>query len=777
MLRIIDLKDYKKPETLDKGLRNEFLHCLQNKKCISESKATKFLFCFEIFLDCRNEKLTLIDLNENISELYLDFFAFIYSILNTSISSKYEIIYYFSDAIFLLHDKKNIQRPSLPKPSYKTISPEIKACIENANFKKIIKDKIKYYNGWHANSSDQKEIKLYLHNFYLHFGKNLTELLYNSMKKFYIKYPYSTGRYKAKSFSMFINCLRYLFKDEKSFYEGGTSENVTKTVEQAFILCKIENKMKDNDLKYFYRTWSSIVKLISDIFIEYGIWKKPYYDFIVPEFKSASKSFKTHRKIIDGAIYSEKLTVDIPLFYTDSEAIARLLTRLDDDISHIVIASKRAISDIMNGYENRLSNAARGQARSFTEDNFRQSDCFVDITKNENRCATWEKYNYKLNSKKVGANRFLELDGKSNQFIKKYSILQTDMLYPFLFLLVYEHPAITNSWIESFNLFDKNGNSVGFIESNDSKLAVGYKPRRSFSNAEQKIVLNKNSEYLFNCLLKLTAQARNYLKETGSEEYKNLLISGKNFAQPKKISYLKSQKTLDGSSFNNYLLTASDFADENRSKELISNLTLSKFRASRAIQIYLKTNNIEALSEALGHKEPNPRLLERYLPDPIIKFFQDRWIRIFQNSIIYEAMKDSDFLFDAIDISESSLKQFLENYRLKPLPKHILNGQLNDLSYLFNLDNEIPNKDKLIVPLSHTLLSILKCIVHLVDNNSKSNKLTKTAIDWYDTARYITKSIKETQALRNDPDLKGIIDSSKDYLSLTKIIKGAIYES
>lgn len=773
----MDLKDYKKPETLDNTLRNEFFQCLQNKKCITEMKATKILFCFEIFLDCRNKKLTLIDLNKDISDLYLDFFAFIYSILDASISTKYEIIYYFSEAIFLLHDKKNIQRPSLPKPSYKKISPEMKVCIDNANFEKIIEDKIKYYNGWHANSSDHKEIKLYLHNFYLHFGKDLTESLYNSMKKFYIKYPYSTGKYKAKSFRVFINCLCYLFRDEKSFYEGGTSENVTKTVEQAFILCKIESKNKDNDLKYFYKTWSTIVKLINDIFIEYNIWKKPYYDFIVPEFKSVSKSFKSHRKVIDGAIYSKKLTVDIPLFYTDSEAIARILTRLDNDISHIVIASKKAVSDIMNGYENRLSNAARGQARSFTEDNFRQSDCFVDITKNENRCATWEKYNYKLNSKKIGANRFLELDGKCNQFIKEYSILQTDTLYPFLYLLVYEHPAITNSWLESFHLFDKNGNSVGFIDSSDSKLAVGYKPRRSFSNAEQKIVLNKNSEYLFDCLLKLTGQARNYLKETGSEEYKNLLISGKNLAQPKKISYLKSQKTLNGSIYNNHLLKASNYADENRSKEILSNLTLSKFRASRAIQIYLKTNNIEAISEALGHKEPNPRLLESYLPDPIIKFFQDRWIRIFQNSIIYEAMKDSDFLFDAIDISESSLKNFLENYRLKPLPKHILDGQLNDLSYLFNLDNETPNKNKLIFPLSNTLLSILKCIVHLIENNSKSIRLTKTAIDWYETAKYITKSLKETQALRNDPDLKKIIDSSKDYLPLTKVIKGAIYES
>ncbi|MDE1462585.1 hypothetical protein [Spartinivicinus poritis] len=777
MLRIYDLRDYKKPVTMDAVLRDTLLKALQNKEGINESKATRLLFYFEIFLDCFDYYLSFIDLNRNLSEIYIRFFVFIYQECDLSSSGKYCIVNDYTDAIHLIYRNNKLTPPDLPKVYDNRISDDIKKASQAFDHKKINIEKLKYYHGWHATSSDHKKVKLYLHNFYLHFGLELTETLSASMQHLYIKYPASTAKYKAKVFVMFLNCLPILFKNSDEFYIGGKSTNVAKIVEQVFIICKLENKIKGNDIRYFYKNWSTIVKIVYDTLIQSKIWCQPLYELIVPEFKSSSKTFKTHRKIINGEVFSRKLITDIPLSYTDSQAMESLLISLENDISHVVTACKKAVDVIMKGYSIRDKFASQGVARDFKR-NRHLYKYYTDMSEEKNQCATWEKYNYNLIKNNISISTFLGISGITTDFIRKYSIVQNDMLYPFLYLLVYEHPIITNSWLETFKLFDKNGNTVGFIESSDSKLAIGNKPRRSAKNAEQKIVLNERSEYLFDCLIKLTSQARGYLKQCNKDDYVYILLSGNSFGKPSRVKNLRAQKVFSNSTLNDYLLAPSNYADTERAKTILSNLTLSRFRASCAVQVYLQTNSIEAIAEALGHKKPCPRLLERYLPDPILKFFQERWIRIFQNAIIFEAMKNSEYLFDAIDIDEKALDKFLLNHRLKPLPKHILQGKLDDISPIFkeNRSNKFSN-DKLIIPLSTSLLSVLKCIVHLVEiAPAKSNKITRTAKEWYQTARYIINSLDETQKRRADPDLQAIIESSTNIDPLLIKMQGAIYE-
>lgn len=178
------------------------------------------------------------------------------------------------------------------------------------------------------------------------------------------------------------------------------------------------------------------------------------------------------------------------------------------------------------------------------------------------------------------------------------------------------------------------------------------------------------------------------------------------------------------------------------------------------------------MSDALGHSSYNPKLLSHYLPEPILSFFQDRWVRIFQNAIIYEAMKDSDHLFDAVDFSADEIDKFLRNHQLKPLPEHLITGQVSNLTA--NVENGGQTRNgNAVIPVSTPILRILNGIIELVDS-AKGRGIKPIAAQWYETARFVTDTIetncscpKITQAMS---------DAKANPLSLERL-KEATYDT
>jgi len=109
------------------------------------------------------------------------------------------------------------------------------------------------------------------------------------------------------------------------------------------------------------------------------------------------------------------------------------------------------------------------------------------------------------------------------------------------------------------------------------------------------------------------------------------------------------------------------------------------------VLIYLETKDVKKMAEALGHTNYERRLLARYLPEEILAFFQERWIRIFQTSMIVDAMKDSDFLLPASGFKNIfELNEFLTNHTFKknPLAKGEVatTGAVSTEKVLFGLD-------------------------------------------------------------------------------------------
>jgi len=101
---------------------------------------------------------------------------------------------------------------------------------------------------------------------------------------------------------------------------------------------------------------------------------------------------------------------------------------------------------------------------------------------------------------------------------------------------------------------------------------------------------------------------------------------------------------------------------------LVTVLSLARIRATAGVLVYLKSLSIEKMAESLGNSKRVA--MNYYLPPTIMQFFQERWVRIFQNAVIIHAMKDSPFLLDATDFSSmSELDRFLEAHALRSLPE------------------------------------------------------------------------------------------------------------
>jgi len=141
----------------------------------------------------------------------------------------------------------------------------------------------------------------------------------------------------------------------------------------------------------------------------------------------------------------------------------------------------------------------------------------------------------------------------------------------------------------------------------------------------------------------------------------------------------------------------------------------------------------------LGHSDVRWSLITSYIPQTLIDFFNARWVRQFQNAIVFEAMKDSPHLFEAIDIKPDDLELFLRNHGLRNLPKMVA-PELSDDS---KKSQEKPDTiEQVVFTVSTGLLQVFIAIRELVDELSSKEMLIELAHAWYESAVYVLKSIE-----------------------------------
>lgn len=431
------------------------------------------------------------------------------------------------------------------------------------------------------------------------------------------------------------------------------------------------------------------------------------YIFNVPEFDEflikQEALTNMHVKIKNGKHLKTKLITEIPLEICDQDAIQILIDKINQDIKHI---SKWADYTINYHY---------------------------DKFKNVSESMTVQDNYYNKTVKEIATMRLGKYDKVNiENLYDKDSYFNANIMYAICLKLIENHPEITLSFLENCSYLDKNDNIIGVINSDNGQYLVSCKKRRGVKNAEQKILLNEDSNKLLSILIEMTVSIRNCLKNNGDERYRDLFINASNNNLTIKSLIEQDFKSgLNRDPFKNiYEYLLSETKNNTYAELIASNTTLTKFRASRGVQIYLETESSSKMAEALGHIKYDPQLLKHYLPEPILEFFQRRWILLFQKGIICESLKNSDFLFKASGFETmEQLDLFLKNHVLKDIPSK----KQEDL--------ELIEQGKIYISINEDNLSALFSIKQAIDNSINASKVSNKAIYWKHFIEHLTTEI------------------------------------
>lgn len=698
------------------------------QKTIEKEKFLRFDVVFNIYR-------VFIDITEHEKNKPFDFkniacvdshFKALIGFMYSEFESKYETKYKYAKIFLKLFIVIFKEKFTLHNSKYSAIS-------ESKDVENYIKyylsshkslEKIEYYKGWYVNFGEGHSIYINLTRIYKNYGKTYTLLLLRTLEIIISK------RSKPSSNVIIINILKLykyfieLHPNLEDLNRSLKSFNAYDTMLKIYNLGLIDTKINGESFYSFHERWRSIVFIYYEM-VDLLFFEKPAHKIQNPVFKSNNTLPKTNlRKTNNQELVSIKLITDIPISYTDSQAKELIFEKILIDINYITNCSSKLCEENLNRYNNFIENSKRGKIILIGEGSKKPNG----PNNIYNVCTTYNKFPFTHPDVKIYLS-FLGYSKKTKIIEKIIPLSNCESLYPFMILLINEHPCITPSALINWKLYSK-GKNTGLYKVGDTWVTTMFKKRKGPGLAEQTIILNDKSKKIIEDIINMTSMARSFLKSVNDNNYEYMLLKSSSlFTKPEKFNDISNlnESYLFEKLKNHYLNEEllSEKLNFNEAEKLVKNFTLTKFRASCGVRVYLSTTSVEKMSEALGHSKFEPRLMVRYLPTPLWAYFTNRWIKIFQNALIFEAMKDSKYLFQAIDLTPSQLDRFLTNHSLGEIPKFLEK----------NINIDTAQNDYVgVIPISVALLQWLIAIVNFVDLSNGIEKVNKIAFKWYQAA-------------------------------------------
>lgn len=531
----------------------------------------------------------------------------------------------------------------------------------------LVEEKVWVWRGWWSNNRDGRKRQCFpLYPIYSRLGRDFTQLFFDACDS------WATARNSGSNpllrpLSEYIG--RYpddlnpqMLKDPKfteDFWHGYF---------EYFIQTRHE---AGNELTTSLAQWNTgSLRFISASLEGSGLFAKPAHG--MPAAPRRTKSGKrTNLHISEDGIESKgRLITHVPLTVSDDQAMEILF----HDIKHeIDLIEKWAIAfsnEFSNNLDRRQILATQGQVRIVQKLGANSSGHKNLVARGNplalaNAAATFVHFGYETHE-----DTRIELKYPKPIPETAYSlgIPNFGALLPYLALLVLDHPKITSSFLEKLALFDAHGDRKCLQVLDGVTYLVGQKDR-SVGHQEQQIPLSPRGESTVNRIIEATAPLREYLKKKGDKNWRMLLLtSGKSMGVPRPIRNISGITTSPRYQrrFADQMVAIG--VDPERALSLAQRFSLASLRASVGVNIFIRTGSAKEMADALGHVEYNAKLLDHYLPTPILNFFQNRWIRIFQTGMIVESMKDSELLLAASGFkSMTELHEFLKLHTFKRL--------------------------------------------------------------------------------------------------------------
>ena len=594
----------------------------------------------------------------------------------------------------------------------------------------VAQSKFVYWQDWVVTSRKKKKKYLPFPKVFLTHGEQFTLQLHNSIKNFF-----STQASPAQT--PFVLMLEFL-ADNKQDWPANAFSN-SREIWGFFVKFREHFFLRAHslslDIEPQKKLWNTFLKNITSCFIESLAWAMPYR--ALPEAPACALD-PTKSRIItksDGTHVRTKLITDVPLHITDEQAIKLLFKDIKYDLDVVTNWATDQTNKLINARIKRDRLAIRGTPISHIAGYKHLEDIGLD-----NICATFAQDGYRF-SRAYLDSRF-GTDVYREDLAELFALPNSAQLFPFQCLLVQRHPIITPSFLQDFELYDKQGRLSGFLKTDSGYQLIGFKDRKGAPESEQKVDLTPESIYLVQELIEITKPMRDYLKNKNDDKWRYLFLSsGGVYNEPtcptinswndSRLAYKSASKLL-AAQFSPHTELATD--DLFR---FLKRISLTTIRASSAIVNFIEHKSTEKLSKQLGHKYYSPQLLSRYLPAEILNFLQSRYIRIFQTAMICTAMEGSPYLLKATSFNTiTELHDFLSLYALKNIPK--------DLSGKEDLAQTPTNPGHAYISVSPSTLSVLLSLKSAVETALKSSKanICAKALYWTNVATHIVHEIE-----------------------------------
>lgn len=583
------------------------------------------------------------------------------------------------------------------------------------DYTKVDQEKFTFFRGWFISNSKNQVFVDFI-SFYNKFGKDITNDYFKKLELFVLSKgikPFSNNR-------ALVCKLLNLLADKNEILL--THYDIVQLMKEYFIY----HQEKGHNINGKKQEWNWFIGLC------YSVFNLTEYE---QYFLSKTQNYNTHINTKNGKNYKTKLITEIPLEIYDNEAFDILFKKINQDVN------------LINQWADYIINYHYQKFLTVKED-FKVKTDYYNKKVTDIAMLKFGKYD------KINQSHIYDQD----------SYLNRNVLFAIGVKLILNHPEITDTFISNCLYLDEKDNIIGINCTDQGTYLIGYKLRRGQSLAEQKILLNEETYKMISILLEMTQDIRNSLKNDNNKLYKKLFISA-SVNNLTVTDFLNSGFLVNKEPFNhiiNYLQKEQNISYDD-SIIFTKNISLTKVRASRGVQVYFETQSTTQMAKALGHVKYDPQLLSRYLPDSILEFFQRRWILLFQKGIICEAMKDSEFLLKASNFKTmAQLNTFLENHTLKNIPN--ISNKNNNESKDDNL--------KVYISVDEEKIAALLSIGRAIENSKDMNKVSAKALYWKQLGEEIVKEINNNHSYSQ---YRNIVTNAKNKIQ-SNLFDKVIYE-
>lgn len=590
-----------------------------------------------------------------------------------------------------------------------------------------------YWSGWPVQSRKGKTIYLDVSRLWHSHGHEFVVGLHEKISKYSLK----NARGGIVLFNDFSN---YIAASPKIWpVETFTDSTRIPALFESFMVSFFRGVTeRDEELRHATKRWRNFVVAIESVFIQSGAWSKPDYgDIPTPRVGEHDGARKNLKKNNAGDYYVDNLLTDVPLHFTNEAAIKFLFEDIDRDINDTECWARKQAWAVRRAQLRRKALAKKGHILSHRARNG-QSFPIRELGL-ENMCATFEAEGF-CPDDRTSDNRYGNNLTKLGQL---FGMPTTRSLYPFQCLLVIAHNNITESFLTDFDLYNKNGQRSGFVKLDGGYYLIGYKDRKRKDSSEQKILLSPRTAVLVRQVIEITEPLRNYLKGVGDPLWRKLFLTSKQgFAYPKNAS----SQPWTADHFQSRPHTIKKIVDEFRAcvstdperlTRLVVKLSLRRLRASCGVRVFIRTRSVEKMAEALGHTEYRPDLLDSYLPLKLQEFFDERWIRIFQRTVVCWALDDhARALHNQLGFkSVYEFDEFMKVNVLRELPASLTDPM--------GSKNILDNNNELVISVNTEILTDLISLKMGVDELAGHQEINSLALYWAKFAGLLVSHIED----------------------------------